>query len=193
LAQSQQALQFDGVNDWVTFGPAPGLGVSTFTIEVRFKRTGLGSTANTGTGGVVAVPLLSKGRSESDGSNLDMNFFLGIRGRDNVLVADYEEGTGQTSPGLNHPVAGITPIATGTWYHAAATFDGTTWRLYLDGNLEATLVRTQSEIQAGRSVEILSANGLIARWGLNLQLTAFTIETWFRRDGSGIGSLNRID
>src|SRR5262245_61342633 len=72
-AQSQGALQFDGVNDFVTFGQAPSLGVSTFTIEVRFKRTGPGSTANTGTGGVVAVPLLSKGRSESDGSNLDMN------------------------------------------------------------------------------------------------------------------------
>ena len=39
-----------------------------------------------------------------------MNFFLGIRGTDNVLCADYEEGTGQTSPGLNHPVYGVTAI-----------------------------------------------------------------------------------
>jgi hypothetical protein len=30
---------------------------------------------------------------------LDMNYFLGIRPTDNVLVADFEEGTGQTSPG----------------------------------------------------------------------------------------------
>jgi len=41
---------------------------------------------------------------------------------------------------LNHPVAGATPIALGAWHQAAATYDGTTWKLYLDGVLEATLV-----------------------------------------------------
>ena len=33
-------LQLDGVNDYVTFGPAPTLGVTTFTLETWFKRTG---------------------------------------------------------------------------------------------------------------------------------------------------------
>jgi uncharacterized protein YdbL (DUF1318 family) len=41
---------------------------------------------------------------------------------------------------LNHPVAGTTAIpATGIWHHAAASYDGTTWRLYLDGALQTTL------------------------------------------------------
>jgi hypothetical protein len=46
--------------------------------------------------------------------------------------------------GGNHPVYGTTPITENVWHHAAATYDGTTWQLYLDGNLEATLVVNQT-------------------------------------------------
>ncbi len=139
------ALDFDGTNDYVTFGQASDLGVSTFTLECWFRRDGAGVTASTGSGGILAVPLVTKGRGESDASNLDMNYFLGIRGSDGVLSADYEEGAGQAQPGLNHPVVGVTPIRNNTWYHAAATFDGTTWTLYLNGQLE-----TQLTVGAGR-------------------------------------------
>src|SRR5438552_3539667 len=34
----------------------------------------------------------------------------------------------------------VPPICDGIWYHAAASYDGTTWRLYLNGNLEAQVV-----------------------------------------------------
>ena len=137
FAMAQQSLQFDGVNDYVTFGTASSLGATTFTIEVAFKRTGTGVT--TTTGGVTAIPLLTKGRGEADGDNRDMNYFLGINAA-NQLVADFEEGAGQVLPGLNHPVTGVTTITNNVWHHAAATYDGTTWNLYLDGNLEATSV-----------------------------------------------------
>jgi len=56
-----------------------------------------------------------------------------------VLCADFEEGPGGSSPGASHPVVGTTSISFGTWHHVAATYDGATWNLYLDGNLEATL------------------------------------------------------
>ena len=36
------ALQFDGTNDYVTFGTASGLGASQFTLEVWFNWTGGG-------------------------------------------------------------------------------------------------------------------------------------------------------
>ena len=110
-------------------------------------------SGQTGSGGITAVPLITKGRAEADGSVVDMNYFLGIRTTDNVLVADFEEGTGQTSPGLNHPVAGTTAIVNGVWYHAAATYDGTTWRLYLNGNLEATLVVGASRLPQSLSTQ----------------------------------------
>jgi len=135
IPTGSNALAFDGSSQYVDFGSAPELRVNRFTLELWFKRTGAGSTASSGSGGVVAVPLLAKGRGEADGSNLDVNYFLGITtaGR---LAADYEEGTGQLSPGLNHPVVGATTLANDVWYHAAAVFDGSSLRLYLNGNLE---------------------------------------------------------
>jgi len=129
------ALLLDGSGDYAAMGQAPGLGLTAFTLELRFMRTSTGATATSGTGGVVGIPLLCKGRGESDGNNRDANYFFCIRGTDNVLAADFEDSV----TGGNHPVAGTTPIQTGVWYHAAATYDGTNWRLYLNGNLEADL------------------------------------------------------
>src|SRR4051812_9279449 len=133
------AIVLDGVNDYVTFGPTPALGVSTFTIETWFLRTGPGVSTSTGYGGIDAVPLVTKGRAEVDGTNQDMNYFLGIRASDNVLIADFEEGASAASPGQNHPLAGTTPLAMGVWYHAATTYDGAKLRLFLNGILEAEL------------------------------------------------------
>jgi hypothetical protein len=287
-AQTQQSVQFDGVNDHITFGAAPSLGASTFTIEVRFKRTGTGVVTSTGSGANAAnglinvVPLLAKGRGEADGTNVDANYFLGFRTTDNVLVADYEDMTASNN---NHAIAGTTVIQNNIWYHAAATYDGTTFKLYLNGNLEAqaattaqprfdsiqhaslgtamnstgtaagffaglldeariwNVARTQTEIQNNLGLEVLAGTGLLGRWGLNegsgtvagnsvasgvngtlvngpvrstdstlplstatavrfggtngyltmgnasaLQLSQFTLELWFRRDGAGIGA-----
>ena len=139
-AASEYALDFDGVDDRVTFGPAPTLGSNTFTLELWFKRTGAGVSTTTGTGGITAVPLLTKGRNEgvADGTNVDLNYFLGIDQATRVLVADFED----MFTGANHPVRGRTAICDQVWYHAAASYDVTTgtWQLYLNGELEAELV-----------------------------------------------------
>jgi large repetitive protein len=57
-----------------------------------------------------------------------------------VLAADFEEAQTGGSPSLNHPVRGVTPITTGAWHHAAATYDGSKWQLFLDGVLETELI-----------------------------------------------------
>ena len=134
--QERHALSFDGANDYVTFGAAPQFGTSTLTVETWFKRTAPGVGTSTGSGGIAsAIPLIAKGRAESDGSSLDMNYFLGIDATDGTLVADFEDA----ASGANHPVEGTTVITSNIWHHAAASYDGTTWRLYLDGVLEAKL------------------------------------------------------
>ncbi|PYM89215.1 MAG: hypothetical protein DME04_26975, partial [Candidatus Rokuibacteriota bacterium] len=133
---TNKAIQF-GTNSYVTFGAAPGLGSATFTIETWFRRDGAGVATFSGTGGVTAIPLVTKGMAEAEGSTVDMNYFLGISSTTSTLVADFED----MATGLNHPVAGTTAIpADGTWHHAAASYDGTTWRLYLDGSLQTQLV-----------------------------------------------------
>lgn len=132
------ALFLNGTNHYVTMGVAPALGLDVFTLECWFLRIGAGLTTSTGTGGVTGVPLVTKGRGEADGSNADCNYFFGLdaAGR---LIADFEAApaAGLTA-GQNFPITGNTAAPIGRWNHAAVTYDGGTWRLYLNGELDAT-------------------------------------------------------
>lgn len=114
----------------VAMGDAPDLGLDHFTLAAWVRRDGRGKTANTGVGGLKIVPLIAKGRGESDGSNVDCNYAFGFHG--DVLAADFED----MATGANHPVHGRTAVPWGEWHHVAATFDGAAWRLYLDGVLD---------------------------------------------------------
>jgi hypothetical protein len=145
-APAGTGLQFNGTNQYVKFASSVGLGAKAFTVETWFKRTGAGVATYTGSGGVAAVPLVAKGMAESDANALDVNYFLGIDGTTGVLAADFEECNPTTNPadcpaggtaGLNHPVKGTTVIANNTWYHAAVTYDGQIWSVYLNGQYEA--------------------------------------------------------
>ncbi len=127
-------LVFDGDSDAVSMGVAPELALSAFTVEAWVRRDGKGKTAGTGVGGLQLVPIAGKGRGESDGSNLDCNYAFGFFG--DVLAADFED----SETGLNHPVIGTTAVPWGSWHHVAATYDGATWHLYLDGAVEAQSV-----------------------------------------------------
>lgn len=138
-ASGQTAIQFNGTNQYVTMGTASGLGTATFTLECWFKRTSAASaglattTGGNGFSGTL-VPLVSKGRGEADGSNVDCNYVLGLHSTSNFLVADFEEGPGGALLGLNHPVCGNTAITDTNWHHAAATYSvANGWKLYLDG------------------------------------------------------------
>ncbi len=133
---AQGGLALNGVNQYVTFGRASNLGSSVFTLETWFNWTGGGVAAHTSKYGLTAIPLIAKLSSEVDGDNRDGNYFLGIRPQDGVLAADLEEGANGASPGANHPVTGTTPLSANSWHHAAVTYDGTNWMLFLDGNLE---------------------------------------------------------
>lgn len=124
------SLVFDGVDDYVTMGAAPELGLDQLTLEAWVRRDGRGKPFTTGAGGLTLVPIAGKGRGEGDGSNIDCNYAFGFAG--DVLGADFEDA----ASGANHPVMGKTAVPLGEWHHVAATYDGTTWRLYLDGRLD---------------------------------------------------------
>lgn len=155
-------LYFNGVNEYAALGDATPLKLSTFTLETWFRRVGEGVPATTGVGGVIAAPLITKGREQADQSNLELNYFLGIRA-DGVIVADFED----SNLGINVPVVGSTAVPLDEWHHVAATFDGTTWKLYLDGNLEAIrdaggLVPRADSIQHAALATAMNSNGVPA-------------------------------
>ncbi|MGZ6299309.1 MAG: LamG domain-containing protein, partial [Candidatus Limnocylindria bacterium] len=139
-AAAGNGLQFNGSSQYVTFGAATGasgLTAATFTLELWFERTGPGAGTTTGSGGITsAIPLLTKGRAESETpANVNMNYFLGLDAGTGQLVADFED----TTNGGNHPVTGTAVVSQNVWHHAAATFGAGTWNLYLDGVLDKTL------------------------------------------------------
>ncbi len=127
IEDRSSALSLDGTDDHVSMGRAPALGLATFTVEAWVRREGDGRTMGTGVGGLTLVPIAGKGRGENDGSNVDCNYAFGFFG--DVLGADFED----MATGANHPVIGRTAVSRDRWHHVAVTYDGNTWRLFLDG------------------------------------------------------------
>ena len=132
MVATNMALDFDGTNDHVTLGPAANFNDNTYTVETWFRRDGTGTPVLTAsTGGLNAIPLVTKGRS---GGGV-INWFLGIDNATNRIAADFESEIDDS----NHPLIGTTTLVTGTWYHAAITYSGSTFRLYLNGVEEANV------------------------------------------------------
>jgi hypothetical protein len=132
------ALFLDGTDTYIKVNDAPGLRLISFTVETWFKKQGPGKLGTeTGTGGLQnIIPLVTKGSAEVDNDpTKDINYFLCITSS-NTIAVDLE-----TYPSAqNYPLEGITTINDDQWYHAAATYNGNTLKLYLNGNLEDSLV-----------------------------------------------------
>ena len=157
-------LSFDGVDDYVTMGTALGLGTQSFTLEcwVQHDPTGTGrSTANSGTGGINIYPLIGKGRGEGDGSNVDCNYTFGLQA-DGRLAADFED----YNSGLNHPIVGTNVVPSNVWKHCAVTYDGSYWKIYIDGVLDNSL-----QITGGVNVQVPRYDS-IQHFGLGTAMTS---------------------
>jgi len=137
-AYSQSAVNISGNNSYISIENTPEINLSEFTIECWFMMKDTGMSVLTGVHGIDAIPLITKG-IEEDISGANMNYFLGIRKKDSVLVADFEESITNYHKGKNHPVTGFTTIKGNVWYHAALSYDGMFLQLYLDGSLESAV------------------------------------------------------
>jgi hypothetical protein len=87
-------------------------------------------------------PLVMKGRTETDSSPLNLNYALGISAG-NVLCGDFESTTG-----TNHPISGGTTILENLWYFAALTYNGSSFKLFLNGAENATAISTSDTPQS---------------------------------------------
>lgn len=113
LPGSGKSLLLDGVNDHVTLSATDlPSGNASRTMEVWFKTSTVNKT------------LVNYGASNSATSQR-----CGLYIRASGVLAFIGQG---------NDLDGISAVNDGEWHHGAATYDGTTIRLYVDGKLETT-------------------------------------------------------
>lgn len=195
------ALNFDGSNDYVNCGNPAAFQIGTGTIEAWIKTGGAGSSYR----GIVAK-----------------QFAYAMFLENNVLIFYDWSGGNSQSTGVN--------LADNQWHHVALSFqsgvtNGT--KIYLDGNLSLTstitvsnqtvplhigeanasqffngsidgvriwnVVRTQAEIQAAMNQELNSGTGLVAAYHFNQGVVGgnnSTVTTLNDALGNNNGTLN---
>ena len=126
-APGSAGLGLDGVDDRGTAVGTP-LAFTKYTVEAWFRRDDFGK-AFFYDGTTFVEPIMTNQTTSS--SNNGLNFLIGIRQRDGVLIG--MSGTAFSST----TVAGSTAIGFGEWHHAALSHSGSLMSLYLDGALIA--------------------------------------------------------
>lgn len=115
-----KAVVFDGLDDALYLGRHPLAGAEQFTIEAVFRPDG----------GVFEQRWLHLA-SDDPANQTRMMFEIRVTG-DSWYLDSFVKGKGYAQvlidPKKLHPL--------GRWYHVAQTFDGTTYRSYVDGVLE---------------------------------------------------------
>jgi hypothetical protein len=137
------ALTFDGVNDWVTIADANDLDfTSGFTVEAWVYPTALGSGA--------WRTVLLKERPGGEVYNLYAHAGSATAA---YVVRAAQSGTPLDARGPQ--------LALNTWTHLAATYDGTTLRLYINGTQVGTRAAA-GPLLTSSGVLRLGGNGI---WG----------------------------
>jgi hypothetical protein len=126
VCPTASALNFDGVNDFVTVPDQAALnfGTGDFTIEANFRS----SVSQPNYAGIVAKA----------GSGANVGFQLVLY--NNRIAAEISNGS--TSFGVSNGLIGATVLTDGNWHHLAmvVTRSLNQVQLFVDGNVEATLI-----------------------------------------------------
>ena len=124
-----RAYSFDKVDDYINTGnsvsPTSGISMCAWVNLDTFPASGVVSTV---------IEKRYIGGIEP--------FTLNFRDPTNIRAYYYD--------GTIHGVSTAHSMSTGTWYHIAGTFDGSTWKVYKDGSLlssvaDSTTLTTSSE------------------------------------------------
>ena len=131
-ASSQYAVELNHDNSGLSFEDKPELHLHEFTLEcwIMIKDTGL--SVISGEDGIPLIPLISRGFEDSTHQS-GLNFVLGLRREDFTMVAGFEDIQNH----INHKLTGFSALLFDQWYHLAATYDGSSLRLYLNGKPES--------------------------------------------------------
>jgi hypothetical protein len=120
--QIDGGASFNGSNAYVDFGGAPSLQITaSMTVESWINVSGFPGATN-------AVGVFGMGYNWGF-NNTGWIVYLGTDGGSN----HYFKWTCNNN-GSDHGTGSlVTTISSGTWHHLVGTFDGATWKLYLDG------------------------------------------------------------
>ncbi len=122
----------------VDLGNDASLHLTNFTLEAWIKIEGTGVVTSSGNGGLAnIVPIISKGKAEAETAAQDVNYIFGYDLTTKKLNADFEDNAASG----NHPVTGNAVLGN-CWTHVAASYDVAlhTWKLYVNGVLDQTLI-----------------------------------------------------
>ena len=101
-------LNFDGVDDNITFKNNYGLSTGSFSVETWIK-------SNSSNGNKQTIFSKRVGNSTANGYDLRLV--------NNIISFNWN----------NSSITALYPINTSRWYHIAVTFNGTSYKLYIDG------------------------------------------------------------
>lgn len=123
-----QAFRFDGVDDYVQVLNSPSLSLSgPHTLEFWFKPSVTHDFTTPRSPG-----FFSKGPNDS----------IGLANTDNLPGGN--DGTLEVRGPVPRPFTTTNSWLAGNWYHAAVTFDGAGYKVYVNGVLEASVAGTHS-------------------------------------------------
>ena len=133
--ENKTALSFNGSSDYVAVPDAPSLDSSTLSLETWVNFNSLDSSNPTEPG---LQFLIFKGDTQPGTDPLGAYSLYKVR----IGGQDYFAFSMTGTSGQVVTLTSTTVIQAGQWYQVAATYDGTTAELYVNGVLEATATKS---------------------------------------------------